>query len=85
MRALAAMTLVFVLSSLAGALAADAPATNAQPPKPAATASTAPPTATSNADAAARHAKRTACRKEAAGKKLVGDEKSGYVKSCMAK
>jgi hypothetical protein len=34
-------------------------------------------------DAAARHAKRTACLKEAKTKKLVGAKRSAYVKNCL--
>lgn len=39
-----------------------------------------PPTS----DAAAKHAKRTACLKDAKTRKLVGDDKKSYLKSCMA-
>jgi hypothetical protein len=35
------------------------------------------------AAAAARHAKRTACLKEAKSKKLVGTSKNDYVKECL--
>ncbi len=35
------------------------------------------------ADAAARHAKRTACLKEAKTKKLLGAERTAYVKNCV--
>ncbi len=34
-------------------------------------------------DAPARHARRTACLKEAKTKKLVGAQRSAYVKNCM--
>ena len=51
---------------------------------------TSPPstTAAANADAfaaqaAARHAKRTECLKEAKAKKLVGSNKDTYVKDCL--
>jgi hypothetical protein len=47
-----------------------------------------PPAATSGTsadnDAAAKHAKRTACLKEARAKKLVGAQKTAYVKDCTA-
>ena len=33
-------------------------------------------------DAAAKHAKRTACLKEARAKKLVGAQKTAYIKDC---
>ena len=35
------------------------------------------------ADAAARHAKRTECLKQAKAKKLVGPNKDAYVKDCL--
>jgi len=59
-----------------------APATGpAGPPTPAVP----PPAADSPAAAAdaARHAKRTACLKEAKAKKLLGAERSAYVKNCV--
>jgi hypothetical protein len=37
-----------------------------------------------SSDAAERHAKRTACLKEAKSKKLVGAQKTAYLKDCMA-
>jgi hypothetical protein len=45
-----------------------------------------PPTAAADsfaAQAAARHAKRTACLKEAKTKKLVGAAKNAYIKDCV--
>lgn len=38
----------------------------------------------SSADAAARHAKRTACLKQAKTKKLVGAAKTAFIKNCVA-
>jgi len=35
-------------------------------------------------DAAAKHAKRTACRNNAKARKLVGDQKTVYIKDCVA-
>jgi hypothetical protein len=35
-------------------------------------------------DAAAKHAKRTACLKSAKAKKLVGAEKTSFLKTCIA-
>lgn len=35
------------------------------------------------ADAAAKHAKRTACLKETKARKLVGADKTAYLKSCI--
>jgi hypothetical protein len=57
------------------------PATAAPPAaKTAPTPSSAPP----SGDAAAKHAKRTACLKDAKTKKLVGADKSAFLKSCIA-
>jgi hypothetical protein len=55
---------------------ADAPAAAAPSPAPA-------PGSMSN-DAAAKHAKRTACLKEAKTKKLVGADKTSFLKNCIA-
>ena len=35
-------------------------------------------------DAAARHAKRTACLKEAKARKLIGAKKAAFLKECLA-
>jgi hypothetical protein len=35
-------------------------------------------------DPAAKHAKRTACLKDAKGKKLVGADKTAFIKRCIA-
>ena len=40
--------------------------------------------APSSGDAAAKHAKRTACLKDAKAKKLVGADKTSFLKSCIA-
>src|SRR5271168_2220293 len=50
---------------------------------PAAAAATAAAASPAN-DAAAKHAKRTACLKDAKTKKLVGAEKSAFLKDCIA-
>ena len=50
----------------------------AAPPAP--TPSSAPP----SVDAAAKHAKRTACLKDAKTKKLVGADKTAFLKTCIA-
>jgi hypothetical protein len=60
--------------------AATAPAATA-PATPAARAPNAGPIA---ADAAARHVKRTACLKEAKTKKLIGADKTAFLKACIA-
>jgi hypothetical protein len=51
----------------------------------AAPSSAAPPSAAPpSGDAAAKHAKRTACLKDAKTKKLVGADKTAFLKSCIA-
>ena len=55
--------------------AASVPTAAAKP----ATASAAAP----SGDAAAKHAKRTACLKDAKAKKLVGAEKTAFLKNCI--
>lgn len=52
-------------------------------PMPAKPTPTASGTSADN-DAAARHAKRTACIKEARARKLVGARKTAYIKDCAA-
>jgi len=47
-------------------------------PAPQASASTLP-----TSDAAAKHAKRTACLKDAKTKKLVGADKTAFLKNCI--
>ena len=42
------------------------------------------PVATPPSDAAAKHAKRTACLKNARAKKLVGADKTAFLKTCIA-
>lgn len=56
------------------------------PPAPVpavARAATVPSPAPVAGDAAAKHLKRTACLKEAKSKKLVGAEKTAFLKSCI--
>lgn len=48
-----------------------------------AAAAAAPGPAPIDNDAPARHARRTACLKEAKSKKLVGAKRTAYVKGCM--
>jgi hypothetical protein len=61
----------------------------AQPVTPQAAAATATPAATAPSpapvasDAAAKHVKRTACLKEAKTKKLIGADKTAFLKSCI--
>jgi hypothetical protein len=81
---LPAMTVCLLL--LAVGSAASIAATQSQPAAPAAP--TQPPVAATGTsadnDAAAKHAKRTACLKEARAKKLVGAQKTAYIKDCTA-
>jgi hypothetical protein len=87
------------LYTVAGGLAAAPPAQNAETPGTPAAATPAPaaatpapaaakptpaaPAAAPSADAAAKHAKRTACLKEAKARKLVGADKTSFLKDCM--
>ncbi len=40
--------------------------------------------AAASGDAAAKHAKRTTCLRDAKAKKLVGAEKSAFIKGCIS-
>jgi hypothetical protein len=64
--------------STAAAAAPTAPAS--APPA----AASAPPATAAENDAAAKHAKRTACRNNAKAKKLVGEQKTAFIKDCVA-
>jgi hypothetical protein len=84
------LCLSFCLLPAAGGFAAAQSAAAAQKQAPT---STPPPTSTPapaaaavppSGDAAAKHAKRTACLKEAKAKKLVGADKTAFLKSCIA-
>jgi hypothetical protein len=88
MRALLPIAALCLLFSPLGSNAASAPDTAstapaAAPPASASPAAAPPATAADN-DAAAKHAKRTACIKKARAKKLVGDEKTAFIKDCTA-
>ena len=99
MRSVPAAALMTVLSALAWSWAESTPPTTASatsaantPAPTAAPATAAPATAApvpasgaSSADneAAARHAKRTACINQARAKKLVGAQKTAYIKACI--
>jgi hypothetical protein len=72
-----------------------APAPSTAAPGSAATPATATPTATpapttapastaAAGDAAAKHAQRTACLKETKARKLLGAEKTAFLKDCIA-
>ena len=53
-------------------------------PSPAAPSTAPAPTVAPDSDAAIRHAKRTACLKDAKAKKLVGAAKNSFIKACAA-
>jgi hypothetical protein len=74
------------LMPLAGGFSATPPSQRADAPGAAAPAAAAPgsPTTAPSGDAAAKHAKRTACLKDAKAKKLVGPEKTSFLKNCIA-
>jgi hypothetical protein len=86
----AVFTCLALASVMGGWLIAAAAAPGAGPAKPPApataplpAASQKPAAAPIDNDAPARHAKRTACLKEAKTKKLVGAHRTAYVKDCM--
>ena len=84
MRVLHPAMTVCLLLAVGGA--ASIAAAQSEPAAPAA--ATQPPAAATGTsadnDAAAKHAKRTACLKEARAKKLVGAQKTAYIKDCTA-
>jgi hypothetical protein len=86
LRATGLSTCVLALAlGFAMASAAAPPATPpATPSTPAAPSAAAPPAPADGSDAAAKHAKRTACLQEARTKKLVGEARTAYVKNCVA-
>jgi len=69
-----AALLLLLVSSAWGLPPADK--SDAAPPAPL-------PSPSPDGDAAARHAKRTACLKEAKTRKLVGAHKTAFLKSCF--
>ena len=83
-----------LLSALAAAneppAASTAPASTTASARTAASPTTAPGAAGAAAstpadnEAAAKHAKRTACLKSAKAKKLVGPQKTAFIKDCIA-
>jgi hypothetical protein len=66
------------------ALRVDVPGTAAPATSASAAAKPAPAAAAPTGDAAAKHAKRTACLKDAKTNKLVGAEKAAFLKNCIA-
>jgi hypothetical protein len=79
----ACLFLSCLAGSFAGSPAAPAPTAPTAPAAPAAAAIPAAGTST-DGDAAAKHAKRTACLKDAKAQKLVGAKKTAFVKDCVA-
>jgi hypothetical protein len=75
-----AMTVCLLL--LAGGSVASTSAAQSQPAAPAQAPVAAP--GTPDNDAAAKHAKRTVCLKQARAKKLVGAQRTAYIKDCTA-
>jgi hypothetical protein len=72
-----------MLSAVAAGVASTA-APRADAASTAAVAGLPSPAPAASGDAAAKHAKRTACLKDAKTKKLVGADKTSFLKSCMA-
>jgi len=59
-------------------------ATSSQTPASSAAPGATPVATTAADDAAAKHAKRTACLKDAKAKKLLGADKTSFLKTCIA-
>jgi hypothetical protein len=66
-----------------GTAAPGATTPGAAAPGAAATPTSPPAAAPPPGDAAAKHAKRTACLKDAKAKKLVGAEKTAFLRNCI--
>jgi hypothetical protein len=72
----------FAFAAIALCFSLAVPAATPPAPAPAPAAATTPsPTQAAN-DAAAKHAKRTACLKEAKARKLISAEKTAFIKNC---
>jgi hypothetical protein len=69
------------MTQTAAQSAATAPSAGTAPSAASATSAATTPAA---GDAAAKHAKRTACLQEAKTKKLVGTEKTAFLRDCIA-
>ena len=78
--AIAVLILVFL--SIAANLVMGSSGPQASPPANVPASPASAPAA--DGDAAAKHAKRTACIKTAKVKKLVGAQKTAFIKECMA-
>lgn len=72
------------LSALATLRAQSTDLPGTAPEAPAAAVADTPGAASPASDAAAKHAKRTACLKDAKAKKLVGADKTAFLKTCLA-
>ena len=86
MRSVPAVAFLLAFSAFAGGAAWTAPpAPSAAPPAAVSPATPVSAASSSSADneAAARHAKRTACIKQARAKKLVGAQKTTYINGCI--
>ena len=85
MRFMPAVALSLAFSALAGgrSWATPAPPTTTPPPAAATPPASAASTSSADNEAAARHAKRTACINQARAKKLVGAQKTAYIKGCI--
>jgi hypothetical protein len=86
MRSVPAVALSIALSALAGGRSWAATSPPASAPPATTHAPAAAPAANASAadnEAAARHAKRTACITQARAKKLVGAQKTAYIKGCV--
>lgn len=77
MAAAAGLALLWARGIAAGPAESQGDAAASQAPAPAPTSGAAP------SDAAARHAHRTACLREARKKKLLGAEKTAFLKNCI--
>jgi hypothetical protein len=78
------MRLAFAASALCLSLSVfTRAAADSQTPAPSTTTPSTPAAPLAADAAAAKHAKRTACLKDAKAKKLVGADKSAFLKDCM--
>jgi hypothetical protein len=79
---LPAIAVFLILLSVAANLVMGSNGSQASPPANVPASPATPPAA--DGDAAAKHAKRTACIKTAKAKKLVGAQKTAFIKECTA-
>jgi hypothetical protein len=74
---------ILVSAAQPAASQAPAPSTAAPASAPAPVFAPAPASTAAAGDAAAKHAKRTACLKETKARKLLGAEKTAFLKDCI--